>query len=435
MGASTLMPASYIAHSDINDSVFVINLPYIKFGLGAAREVGYEAKRLGITSVLLVVGRRLAESKLAESVRSSLESQGIKVEVFTDVHIEPDDEAIVQGYKKVKDLKLDGFVALGGGSTIDTAKLLNLLYTYPADLMDYVNKPIGKGMSPPGPLKPLIAVPTTAGTGAENTNVAVLDIKKLHVKTGVSNQYLRPSVAIVDPLTTVTMPQTVTASTGLDVLNHAIESITAHPYTSRPAVASPADRPVYSGSTPVGDLFAPVVSWVVKYLRRAYADPYDIEARYYMSLGASLAGLGFGHAGVHVPHAMAYPIAGLVSSWHPPDYDFGYPIVPHGISTAIPAPYAFRFLAPYNECKFRLVARMMGLDDSGSPREVGERIFDFYMKLLEDLHLPTGLRKIGFTSADLDRLVEGAWAQQRLLMLSPKIISKDDIGTLFKEML
>ena len=426
---------AYLAFSDVTDSVFVINIPYIKFGLGASREVGYEARRLGITRALLVVGRRLAGTRTAEQVRASLESQGVEVTEFNDVHIEPDDESIVEGYKKIKDLKIDGFVALGGGSTIDTAKLLNLLYTYPADLMEYVNRPIGKGASPPGPLKPLIAIPTTAGTGAENTNVAVLDIKSLHVKTGVSNQYLRPSVAIVDPLTTVTMPPMVTASTGLDVLNHAIESITAHPYTARPAVSNPAERPVYAGSTPVGDLFAPVISWVAKYLRRAYADPYDIEARYYMSLGASLAGLGFGHAGVHVPHAMAYPIAGLVREWHPPDYDFGYPIVPHGISTAIPAAYAFRYLAAYADEKFRLVARMLGLDDSGTGRQVGERIFDYYMKLLEDLGVPTSLREIGFTKSDVDQLVEGAWAQQRLLVLSPKSISREELRRLFLEML
>ncbi|MGC9072212.1 MAG: alcohol dehydrogenase, partial [Acidilobus sp.] len=240
---------------------------------------------------------------------------------------------------------------------------------------------------------------------------------------------------IVDPLTTVTMPPMVTASTGLDVLNHAIESITAHPYTARPAVSAPSERPVYAGSTPIGGLFLPVITWAAKYIRRAYADPYDIEARYYMSLGASLAGLGFGHAGVHVPHAMAYPIAGMVREWRPPDYDFDYPIVPHGISTAIPAAYAFRFLTPYNEDKFRLVAGSLGVDESGTPRQVGERIFDFYVKLLEDLHVPTSLRDVGFTKADLDKLVEGAWAQQRLLVLSPKALSKDDLRSLFSEML
>ena len=425
---------SYLAYSEYTDSVFVINLPYIKFGLGASKDVGYEARRLGMTSVLLVVGKRLAETRLAEQVRGSLEAQGIKVEAFTDVHVEPDDEAIVSGFSKVKDLRVDGFVALGGGSTIDTAKLLNLLYSYPRDLMDYVNKPVGGGASPPGPLRPMIAIPTTAGTGAENTNVAVLDVKKLHVKTGVSNQYLRPTVAIVDPLTTITMPPMVTASTGLDVLNHAIESITAHPYTARPAV-SPAERPVYAGSTPIGDLFLPVITWAAKYLRRAYADPYDIEARYYMQLGANLAGLGFGHAGVHVPHAMAYPIAGMVRDWRPPDYDFGYPIVPHGISTAIPAAYAFRYLAPYNEDKFRLVAGALGLDTSGTGRELGERIFDYYIRLLEDLHIPTNLKEVGFNRSDLDALVEGAWAQQRLLVLSPKTISKDDLRRIFSEML
>jgi len=186
-------------------------------------------------------------------------------------------------------------------------------------------------MTPPGPLKPLIAIPTTAGTGSESTAVAVIDIKKLKVKTGISNPYIRPTVALIDPLTTITMPPMVTASSGLDVLNHAIESYTARPYTSKPRSQSPGERSVYSGATPLGDIFGEkAIEWVSNYLRRAYASPLDIEARYYMMLAASIAGIGFGHVGVHVPHAMAYPIAGMVRSYYPEDYDFGYPIAPTG---------------------------------------------------------------------------------------------------------
>ncbi|MCE4610451.1 MAG: iron-containing alcohol dehydrogenase [Desulfurococcales archaeon] len=429
--------ANYVSYSPETDPVFTISIPQVvKFGFGVAREVGFEAKRLGLRRVALVVGRRLAETRLAEEVRSSLEEAGVSVKVVTKVKIEPDDEAVMEAYREIKDERLDGFVALGGGSTIDTAKMLNLLHTYPRPLEDYINRPVGKGLSPPGPLKPLIAIPTTAGTGSESTNVAVVDVVRLKVKTGISNPYMRPTVALIDPLTTITMPPMVTASSGLDVLNHAIESFTSHPYTSKPRIEDPSQRPVYSGATPLGDLFgAQAIVWVDRYLRRAYADPLDLEARYYMMLAASIAGLGFGHVGVHVPHAMAYPIAGMVREYYPPDYEFGYPIVPHGIATSIPAGYAFKRLTAYNFPKFREIVKLVKGVEVATPREAGEELFDYYMKLLEDLRVPTSLREIGYKEGDLEALVDGTLKQQRLLTLSPKRISKRDLEEIFKDAL
>jgi len=425
------MEPAFLAFSPLNDSVFVLSLPQVKFGLGATREVGYEAKRLGMREVILVVGRKMREGKTFEEVKSSLEGEGIRVHVVDRVRIEPEDTALMEAYREVKELRVDGFVALGGGSTIDTAKVLNLLHTYPADLDDYLNKPIGKGLSPPGPLRPMIAIPTTAGTGSENTSVAVLDVARLRVKTGISNQYLRPSVALVDPLNTLSLPPMVTASSGLDVLNHALESYTAHPYTARPRIQDPAQRPVYAGATPISDVFAlEAIGWVHRYLRRAYADPYDLEARYYMMLGASVAGIGFGHAGVHVPHAMAYPIAGMLRRWYPEDYEFGYPIAPHGISTAIPAAYALRYLAPFAEERFSRVLQRLGVE----PEEgrVGDQLFEYYMKLLTSLRVPTNLRELDFSLEDVDQLVQGTLAQQRLLGLSPKQVGRKDLEQIFK---
>jgi alcohol dehydrogenase len=426
--------ANYIAYTPTNDSVFVIEVPRIKFGLGAVKEVGFEAKRLGLKSVLLVVGKRLSQSKLTEEVIQKLEEASISVKKIEEVKVEPDDEALIEAYKKIKDERVDGFVALGGGSTIDTAKVLDLLHTYPAELSEYINAPIGKGSVPPGPIKPLIAIPTTAGTGSESTAVAVLDVKSLKVKTGISNPYIRPAVALVDPLTTLTLPPMVTASTGLDVLNHAIESFTSRPYTSRQIPESPLKRAVYAGSTPVGDIFASkAIEWVNRYLRRAVANPNDIEARYYMMLGASIAGIGFGHAGVHLPHAMAYPIAGMVEKWYPPDYDFGYAIVPHGISTAIPAAYAFRYLAKFYPERFAEVLRIMGIETSNDPKEISETISEYYLHLLEDLSIPTKLRDIGFSESHLDKLVEGTLAQRRLLEQSPKRLSREELKKIFME--
>ncbi len=423
----------YVTYSPTNDTVFVISLPQtIKFGFGVSKEVGYEAKRLGLKRVLLVVGKKLVESKLFEDVRQSLENEGVAVEINTRVRVEPEDEELIEAYREIKDKDLDGFVALGGGSTIDTAKVLNLLHTYPRPIEDYINRPVGKGIIPPGPLKPLIAIPTTAGTGSEATSVAILDVKQIKVKTGISNQYMRPTVALIDPFTTLSLPPMVTASSGLDVLNHAIESFTSRPYTSKPALKNPGERPVYSGATPLGDMLArQAIEWVHKYLRRAFGDPYDLEARYYMMLGASIAGVGFGHVGVHIPHSMAYPIAGMVRNYYPQDYEFGYPIAPHGISTAIPAAYAFRYIASYNHAKFKEVVRILTGKEVENVREVGESLFEYYIKLLEDLHVPTNLRDIGFTSADLDSLVEGTLKQQRLLAQSPKTITKKDLEKIF----
>jgi len=431
------MSASYVAYTGINDAIFTINLPYVKFGFGASKEVGFEAKKFGLKSVLLVAGNRISQTKLFEEIRAQLEENDIKVYTTNKVHIEPEDEHLIEAYREIKNLPIDGFVALGGGSTIDTAKILNLLYTYPSDLNDYINKPVGKGMMPPGSLRPLIAIPTTAGTGSESTSVAILDVKKLKVKTGISNPYMRPTVAIIDPLTTITMPPMVTASTGLDVLNHAIESFTTKPYTSRPAYKHPAERPVYAGCTPLADVFgAKSIEWVNKYLRRAVANPNDIEARYYMMLAASIAGIGFGHAGVHVPHAMAYPIAGMIRRWYPEDYEFGYPITPHGISTAVPAAAAFKYLAPFNAEKFAMVCEILGYETKGlTPHEIGNLLSEYYIKFLEDLKVPTNLRDLDFTKEDMEPLINGTLAQQRLLSLAPKNITKRDLEKIFSELL
>ena len=232
----------------------------------------------------------------------------------------------------------DAVVALGGGSALDTAKAMNLYGTHPADLLEYVNAPIGKGKPVPGPLKPLIALPTTAGTGSETTTVIVMDFLDLHVKTGISHQHIRPTVALVDPLNSLSAPAAVTANTGLDVLTHAAESFTIKPYNMRPKTKDPAARPPYIGSNPISDLWSEkAVEWVGTYLRRAYYNSVDVEAKSHMAMAATFAGIGFGNAGVHIPHALGYPIAGMVKGWVPPGYGTKEPMVPHGLSVALTA--------------------------------------------------------------------------------------------------
>lgn len=429
------MRATDIVSTPFTDSIFTINIPYVKFGIGATRESGYEAKRLGVKQALVMVDPGLEQAEMTQTVLDSLRAEGIGVELVTEVRIEPEDTSILEAFRAIKDKTIDGFVSIGGGSTIDTAKILNLLYTHPAELSDYINKPIGKGLAPPGRLLPHIAIPTTAGTGSENTSVGIFDITAMRVKSGISHPYLRPDTAIVDPLNTLSMPPMVTASSGLDVFNHAIESFTAHPYTARAKVAHPSERPVYAGSTPVADIFAKeAITWVHRYLRRAVAEPQDIEARYYLMLGASIAGVGFGHAGVHIPHAMGYPISGMVRGWAPKDYEYQYALSPHGISTAIPAAYVFRFLVNFDFERFETVAEV--LDVRGETRKaLGDNLYGYYLDLLSSLDIPTTLKPLGFSEKDLDKLVDGTLAQQRLVSMAPKRVTREDVKRLFEEAL
>ena len=206
---------------------------------------------------------------------------------------------------------------MGGGSTIDTAKAVNLYATYPpADFLDYVNPPIGKGQPVPGPLKPLMAIPTTAGTGSETTGVTIFDLKRMRAKTGIANRRLKPTLGYLDPDNTRTMPPEVAASTGLDILSHAVESFTALPFTERPRPERPELRPAYQGSNPISDVWSlQAMRMVARFLIRAFDDPSDDEARANMLLAASYAGVGFGSAGVHLPHGMSYPVSGNVKSY------------------------------------------------------------------------------------------------------------------------
>ena len=237
--------------------------------------------------------------------------------LYRDVRVEPTDESFLDAITFARTRPFDAFVAVGGGSTLDTAKAVNLYTTYPpAEFLDYVNPPIGKGLPVPGPLKPLMAIPTTAGTGSETTGVAIFDLQRLHAKTGIANRRLKPTLGYLDPENTRTVPPQVAASTGLDILSHAVESFTAAPFTNRPHPGRPALRPAYQGSNPISDIWALEAMRIVSnYLVRAVDDPSDDEARANMLLAASYAGLGFGNAGVHLPHGMSYAVSGNVKSY------------------------------------------------------------------------------------------------------------------------
>lgn len=341
-------------------------------------------------------------------------------------------KALLMGYR-IKDAiafakpyQPDAFLAVGGGSVIDTAKLMNLYTCFPdADFLDFVNAPLGKGLPITKPLKPLVAVPTTAGTGSETTGTAIFDLVAKRAKTGIAHRALKPTIGICDPLNTRTMPSAVHASSGLDVLCHSLESWTAIPYHERtPRPSNPINRPAYQGANPISDIFSlKALRSTVKYLPRAAKDPEDHEAQSEMLLAATLAGVGFGNAGVHLCHGMSYPISGQNPGYKHPGYVTEDPIIPHGVSVAVTAPAVFQFTGASNPERHLAAAEVFGKDISNAKKEsAGEILSEALAEFLVTLgDQPRGLRALGFKAEHIDELVEGTIPQKRVLMLAPSL--------------
>ena len=418
------------------ETVFVMEASPIKFGLGATDEIAYDVRRLGLKRVLIVTDRHIGELGLPDKIRLLLEEEGIKADVYDGVEIEPTDRSMEEAAEYARQRELDGLIAVGGGSALDTCKAVNLLTTYPAPLLDYINQPVGKGRAVPGPLKPLIAVPTTAGTGSETTAVAVTHVLAHHVKAGVSHRLLRPALGIVDPLNTLTAPPEVTAAAGCDILTHAIESYTTRPYNAR-AKHHPPDRPAYIGANPASDIWCEkAIEYVGKYLRRGVLSGLDLEARVNLALAANYAGVGFGNAGVHIPHALAYPIAGLVRDYVPSGYRTTHALVPHGISVVVTAPATFRFTYATSPERHLRAAELMGVPTAGlSEHEAREALPNALLALMRDVGVPNGLGELGYGERDIPALLEGTLKQPRLLSGAPRTVGVAEITGILRDSL
>jgi alcohol dehydrogenase class IV len=410
-----------------HETIFTLEATPIKYGPGAAADAGWELKRLGVRRALLVTDPGVAAIGHPERIRASIEAEGIEVVVYDRARVEPTLDSFQEAADFARDAGVDGFVSVGGGSSIDTAKVADLITTHPAPVMEYVNPPVGEGRKPPSPLRPHLAIPTTSGTGAEATTVAVLDIPDMKVKTGISHRYLRPAQGIVDPELVRTLPAEVTSSTGLDVICHAAESFLSRPYDERERPASPDDRPPYQGANPVADVWsAKALEYGGRYLRRAVADAEDLEARGAMMLAATMAGVGFGSAGVHIPHACAYPIAGLKHAYQPPGYPDDHPFVPHGHSVIVTAPAAFRFTYEAAPERHHHVAGLLAGEPFADARV--DTLPEVLRALMRDVDAPRGIAELGYDENDVPALVEGALKQQRLLVVSPRDVTGDDLG-------
>jgi hydroxyacid-oxoacid transhydrogenase len=421
---------------DQKESAFEMAASSVRFGVGVTREIGMDLAELGVRRALVVTDSTIAQLAPAHTVLAALAEAGIEAVLYDRVRVEPTDVSFKDAIHFAEAHPTDAIVAVGGGSVIDTAKAVNLYTTYPpADFLDYVNAPIGKALPVPGPLKPLMAIPTTAGTGSETTGVSIFDLTEMHAKTGIASRRLKPTLGYLDPENTRTMPPQVAASSGLDILSHAIESFTALPFTDRPKPERPALRPAYQGANPISDIWSlEALRIVSRFLVRAVEDPSDDEARAQMILAASYAGVGFGNAGVHLPHGMSYPVSGHVKDYRAPGYSADHPLVPHGMSVILNAPAVFRFTASANPARHLHAAEALGASVAGAtPADAGKILADRITWFMERLRVPNGLKAIGYTSADIPALVEGTLPQHRVTKLSPRPAGADDLAALFED--
>ena len=423
----------YFQPIDGGDTVFSVESAKIKFGFGALAEIGADARALKMTRVAVYTDANVAKLEPISIVVAALQKQGMGVAVFEDAEIEPTDRSFKAGAAFATDGKFDGFVSGGGGSVMDTCKASNLYSSYPAGFADYVNAPIGKARAVPGPLKPHIACPTTFGTAAESTGLAIFDFTEMKAKTGIVSPRIRPDLGILDPNCLKTLPPLVRAANGFDVFSHACESFTARPFTRRPAPQDATQRPLSQGANPYSDIAClQAITLVGQNLVASIKDPADQYDEALMFAGM-LAGIGFGNAGNHLPHGMSYAVAGLVKKYQAQGWPLDHPLVPHGIAVILNSPAVFRTTGA--ACPQRYLAavsaiddELKGVDESNAGLVLADRIID----MMKATGVPNGLTGVGYTRDDLDNLTDKAFPQKRLIDNAPMPIGRELLKDVFK---
>lgn len=418
------------------EHAFTIDASRVTFGRGALAEIGERTRAVGATRVAVFTDPRLRALPWFADVEASLRAAGLDLAVFDEVAIEPTDASVDLAARFARDARPDAYVSLGGGSVIDTCKLADLLATCGGALLDYTSAPIGRGVAVPRPLAPHLACPTTSGTGSEVTGIAIFDLVALHAKTGVASARLRPTEAIVDPRCTATLPPAVVAASGLDVMCHALESYTARPFTRRAPPSPATARPMSQGANPWSDLGCrEALRLTGAYLARAVRDASDTEAREQLMWAATLAGIAFGNAGVHAPHAMAYAVAGRVRDYRAEGYPDA-PLVPHGFAVAVHAPAVARRFAATSPVRHLEAAALLGADLDRAPEDqAGERLAVVVTEILRAVGAPNGLTGVGYDADDVPALVAGASPQRRLLDNAPLAVTEPVLDALFRDAL
>ncbi len=379
------------------------------FGRNAVRQLGDIAVQRGVKRALVVTDPLLLKAGLVEPVHASLIELGVVVEVFTGGEPEPSLRAAAAAIQAARHFRPDAIVGLGGGSNMDLAKITATIVSHGHDPRDY----FGDGKVP-GPVLPLFCLPTTAGTGSEVSAAAVLTDTDNQIKVGVLSNYLRPAVALVDPLLTVSCPSKVTADSGIDALTHAIEAYTAVDNETFPLPTG--ERTVYQGRHPMGDLLAErAITLIGQHLRRAVSHGNDLAAREGMALGATLAGMAFSNVGVAVVHALEYPVGGATHC-------------SHGAGNGLLLPYVMRFNLPARKKQFAAIADLLGEDVANlSEDAAAERAVTAVEKVRADIGIPQRLRDLGVKEEQLRPFAEKAFSIKRILRVNPRSVTVDDL--------
>lgn len=417
------------------ESVWHIQIPEIRFGRDATEELAYQLRDLGVEGDargLIITDQGLVDVGHADRVSKHLEEAGFEVDVYDDSEREPSVEAIDDSVTFVRDNAgesgYDFYIGLGGGSCMDTAKATRTIVANGGGPLDYIAEPTGEGepIEESGP--PLVLMPTTAGTGAEISPVAILSVEEKNIKEGISSNHIRADAAVLDPTLTTTLPPEMTAKTAMDALGHAIEGYTTHEFDSLMRAEDPAERPVYAGRTPLTEMFSEkAIDLLSSNVRRAVHNGDDLEARSKMLQGALFGAIAGLTAGAHLCHAMAYPVGNRYHTYH-------------GETIAVLTPAStIDYNSASDPARFAKVAEMFGVDTSGmTDKEAAEALKSQYIQLQKDLNvLPSGLAELaGISEEDIDWLAEQTVeTQQRLLRCNPRPVTESDVREVFLDAL
>jgi alcohol dehydrogenase class IV len=390
---------------------------HVIFGRDATRHLNEVVVGLKLKRLLLITDPVLVQAGLVDPVLGPLSEAGVTVELFAGGEPEPSLRAAYNAIGAGRDFRPDGVLALGGGSNMDLAKVTAVVLTHGGTPGMY----FGDGKVP-GPVLPLICLPTTSGTGSEVSAAAVLTDTENEMKVSTLSNHLRPRVAIVDPLLSVTCPPKVTADSGIDALTHAIESFTAVDNARFPL--PPGERTVYQGKNPFADMLAEkAITLVGKFLRRAVQNGNDLEAREGMSLAATLAGMAFSNSGVAIVHALEYPVGGATHC-------------SHGAGNGLLLPYVMRYNLPARVREFAEVARLLGEDVSGlTEQAAAERAIAAVEKLRADIGIPARLRDLGVKESQLRGFAEKAFPLRRITRVNPREVTVESLEGILREAL
>ena len=384
------------------------------FGRNAVDQIGDRVRQMGARRVLLVTDQTLLDAGLVDRVSAPLRAADVTVEVFAGGSPEPPLHAVNEAIAAARDCGAEVLLGLGGGSNMDIAKAAAVVLTHGGAVKDYAGDQVV-----PGPVFPLILVPTTSGTGSEVTAAAVLNDTDQGAKFSILSNHLRARFAVVDPLLTVSCPPAVTAASGIDALSHAVEAYTAVDNEAFPLPAGEAT--IYQGRHPLGDLLAErAIGLIGENLRRAVNDGDDLDAREGMALASTLAGMSFSNSGVAVVHALEYPLNDTVHT-------------PHGVGCGLFLPYVMRFTGP---ARPQQMARIAELLESGDPAQPGdsavERAAAAVEKLNADIGIPLRLRDVGISEAQLPAMADKAFTVKRILRVSPRSVAQEDLAAILR---